>query len=170
LGVEAGPHAAIVERIEALYRDRFRSFVHVAYAITRDAETARDVVQDAFARALQRPDSLRDPGSLERWLWQIVTNGAVDRTRRRARERALRGEQVAADAQASIGASNGHDGDVVRAVRALPERQRLALFLRYYADLDYGTIGQVLGVAEGTVAASLHSAHAALRGRLSSDR
>ena len=62
--------------------------------------------------------------------------------------------------------SNGHDRDVVLAVRALPERQRLALFLRYYADLDYEAIGEILDVAEGTVAASLHAARTTLKARL----
>jgi DNA-directed RNA polymerase specialized sigma24 family protein len=63
---------------------------------------------------------------------------------------------------------NGHaDGDEVRfAVALLPERQRLTLFLRYYADLDYAAIADVLGVSEGTVAATLHASHRALRRRL----
>jgi RNA polymerase sigma-70 factor (ECF subfamily) len=49
------------------------------------------------------------------------------------------------------------------AVAALPERQRLALFLRHYADLNYDQIAAVLGVRRGTVAATLHAAHASLR-------
>ena len=48
-------------------------------------------------------------------------------------------------------------------VAALPERQRLVLFLRYYADLDYVRIAQILGVRTGTVSASLHAAHKTLR-------
>jgi RNA polymerase sigma factor (sigma-70 family) len=45
----------------------------------------------------------------------------------------------------------------------LPERQRLAIYLRYYADLDYRSIGDVLGIEVGTVSATLSSAHEALR-------
>jgi RNA polymerase sigma factor (sigma-70 family) len=48
-------------------------------------------------------------------------------------------------------------------VAALPERQRQALFLRHYADLDYEQIAEVLGIARGTVSATLHAAHRALR-------
>ncbi len=61
--------------------------------------------------------------------------------------------------------ANGHaDESGVRAwVAALPERQRLAVYLRYYADLDYRSIAQVLGVEVGTVSATLSSAHQALR-------
>ena len=50
--------------------------------------------------------------------------------------------------------------------RCLPERQRLAVFLRYYADLDYAAIGEALGIRTGTVAATLNAAHVALRARL----
>ena len=46
---------------------------------------------------------------------------------------------------------------------SLPPRQRAALFLRYYADLDYRSIADVLGVEVGTVSATLSAAHATLR-------
>ena len=46
---------------------------------------------------------------------------------------------------------------------ALPERQRLILFLRHYADLDYETIAAAVGIRRGTVAAALHAAHRTLR-------
>jgi RNA polymerase sigma factor (sigma-70 family) len=48
----------------------------------------------------------------------------------------------------------------------LPSRQREALFLRYYADLDYRTVAEVLGIEVGTVSATLNAAHQALRRRL----
>ena len=66
-------------------------------------------------------------------------------------------------------AANGHperDAELRVALARLPERQRTAVFLRYYADLDYAAIGEALGIADGTVAATLNAAHAALRTRL----
>jgi RNA polymerase sigma factor (sigma-70 family) len=70
---------------------------------------------------------------------------------------------------AQEGAPNGSRDDPLglRAwIAALPERQREALFLRYYADLDYRTVAEVLGVEVGTVSATLSAAHKALRKRL----
>jgi RNA polymerase sigma factor (sigma-70 family) len=61
---------------------------------------------------------------------------------------------------------NGFGDPVRAAVAALPERQRFALFLRYYADLDYRSIAEALGVKPGTVAAHLNAAHQTLRSRL----
>ena len=65
-------------------------------------------------------------------------------------------------------ARNGHraDADLEALIVALPDRQRLALFLRYYADLDYEAIADALGVTPGTVAATLHAAHRTLRRKL----
>jgi RNA polymerase sigma-70 factor, ECF subfamily len=51
-------------------------------------------------------------------------------------------------------------------VAALPERQREAVFLRYYADLDYRTVANVLRIEVGTVSATLSAAHQTLRSRL----
>ena len=48
-------------------------------------------------------------------------------------------------------------------IAALPERQRLIVYLRYYADLDYRQIATVLDIAVGTVSATLSAAHQTLR-------
>jgi RNA polymerase sigma factor (sigma-70 family) len=62
--------------------------------------------------------------------------------------------------------SNGlpeQDATIRAWVAALPERQRLVVFLRYFADLDYRSIATALDVEVGTVSATLATAHAALR-------
>jgi RNA polymerase sigma factor (sigma-70 family) len=100
----------------------------------------------------------RGGGSIEPWLWRIVVNAA---RKRRVRERELPAELVAEAAP-----STPTNGDLRALVASLPERQRQALFLRYYADLDYQSIAEALGIKPGTVAASLHGAHEALRRRL----
>jgi RNA polymerase sigma factor (sigma-70 family) len=56
-----------------------------------------------------------------------------------------------------------HDHDVRFLLASLPERQRLVLFLRYYADLDYRSIAEAVGIESGTVAATLNQARATLR-------
>ena len=151
-------HAALDE-IERLYRWRFHAFVYTVTAIVGEVETARDVVQEAFAAAIRRRESYRASGSVEAWLWTIVINTARDE--RRARSRAHGREPVHLDPS-----PNGlpeHDDDAVRrAVAALPERQRLVVFLRYYADLDYAEIARVLGLSPGTVGSTLSSARSDL--------
>jgi RNA polymerase sigma factor (sigma-70 family) len=147
--------------IERVYRDRYGAFLRVAVAIVRDEQLGEEAVHDAFVRALRHRRGFRGRGSLEGWLFRIVVN---ESRRRQAAERHPSPAPSASDAAPT----NGHleSGALQALVAALPERQRLVLFLRYYADLDYETIAAALGVKPGTVAASLHSAHSALRREL----
>lgn len=145
--------------LEGVYRRRYRQFLRVALAILGDEATAHDAVQDGFAQALHEQSSFRGEGPLEAWVWRMVVNASLAARRRRV------ARQEASEA-ADVASANGHAADEsgVRAwVAALPERQRLAVYLRYYADLDYRSIADALGVEVGTVSASLSSAHQALR-------
>jgi RNA polymerase sigma factor (sigma-70 family) len=144
-----------IAAIEEVYRRRYARFLRVATALAGDRERGRDAVQEAFARAIRSRFSFRGEGSLEGWLWRTLANVCVDERRAAARV-----------APAEPRSANGHAEDwpeLRAAIAALPERQRLILFLRHYADLDYETIAAAAGVERGTVAATLHAAHAALR-------
>lgn len=156
---EMGGRGATAGEIELLYRTRYRAFVLGTTALLRDGEAAYEVVQEAFALALSRRSSFRGEGTLEAWLWRIVLNAAHDRRRsdhRTALPPAARAVEDGGQPMAELRA----------AVLALPERQRVAVFLRYYADLSYAQIAEVLGVKPGTVAASLNAAHRSLRREL----
>jgi RNA polymerase sigma factor (sigma-70 family) len=147
-------------QLEVLYRDRFEHFARVASAICGDVDRGRDAVQAAFTTAVRERRSFRGSGSLEGWVWRIVVNEA----RRIARE-----PHEAPLERISHVAENGRAEDPVglgALIAALPERQREALFLRYYADLEYRAIAEVLGIEVGTVSATLSAAHRALRKRL----
>jgi RNA polymerase sigma factor (sigma-70 family) len=150
---------AKLDELEELYRTRFDVFARIAASVTGDAERARDAVQEGFATAVRKRGSFRCDGPLEAWVWRIVLNAAHSDARRAARA-------VAYDEPAS---ANGHpeqDAELRATLACLPERQRAAVFLRYYADLDYEAIGEALGIRPGTVAATLNAAHTALRTRL----
>jgi len=145
--------------IESLYRARYRQFLRVATAIVGDEAAGHDAVQDGFALALKECRSFRGDGSLEGWVWRVVFNAALGARRARMARREV------ADSVEELASRNGHVDEVgVRAwVAALPERQRLAVYLRYYADLDYRAIAAALDVEVGTVSATLSAAHQALR-------
>jgi RNA polymerase sigma-70 factor (ECF subfamily) len=120
-------------------------------------------VQEAFAQAIRARLEFRGEGSVEGWVWRIVLNQA-----RSVARRARAVDPVAAEA-VEVAHGNGHAAEwpeLRAAVAALPERQRLVVFLRHYADLEYERIAEVLRIERGTVAATLHSAHAALRRQL----
>jgi DNA-directed RNA polymerase specialized sigma24 family protein len=148
-----------VDELEGLYRSRFDVFARVAASVTGDRDRARDAVQEAFATAVRKRGSFRSEGPLEAWVWRIVLNTARSDARR----------NTPTLDYGPLGVANGspeRDAELRVALARLPERQRTAVFLRYYADLDYSAIGQALGISSGTVAATLNAAHAALRGQL----
>jgi RNA polymerase sigma-70 factor (ECF subfamily) len=61
-----------------------------------------------------------------------------------------------------VSSADDEQAEMTTAMSRLSERQRLIVFLRYYADLDYATIAEVLTISSGTVGATLTSARAAL--------
>jgi RNA polymerase sigma factor (sigma-70 family) len=149
---------ARLDEIESIYRQRFVDFARLAAAITADRELALEAVQDAFADVVRSRRRFRGTGPLEGYVWRAVVNAA-----RKARRRSV----VALPLDAVAAGRNGDEpeaaGELIPLIALLPERQRLALFLRYYADLDYRRIAAALDVEVGTVSATLSNAHAALR-------
>jgi RNA polymerase sigma-70 factor (ECF subfamily) len=141
--------------IESLYRERLPHLVQVARAIVGDRERAIEAVQQAFVGVIRSREGFRGEGTLEAWVWQAVVNAARDATRQPV---VVAGEEqdVTYEAPAAV-------QGLAPLLAALPERQRLVVFLRYYADLDYRTIADALGIEVGTVSATLASAHANLR-------
>jgi RNA polymerase sigma factor (sigma-70 family) len=147
-----------LDEIEAVYRLRYAVFLRVASAVTGDVELGADAVQEGFAGAVRSRRRFRG-GSLDAWLWAAVVNAARTAKPRRAISR----ESAAMELVEAIGEQDPRSDALHDAIAALPERQRLVLFLHYFADLDYRAIAEAVGIQPGTVGATLHAARTALR-------
>jgi RNA polymerase sigma-70 factor (ECF subfamily) len=148
------------EALESVYRREYARFLRLGYALLGSREQARDAVQETFAVALRSRASFRGDGSLEGWLWTSMLN--VCRQERRHRQRI-----VDADVPETFG--NGHAtewSELRAAIATLPEQERHAVFLRYYAGLSQDETAEVLGVRPGTVGAALSHARNKLRSAL----
>lgn len=143
--------------IEQLYRDRYVGFRNALAPIVGSRDAARDVVQEAFARALRDAGKLKREESAAAWVWRIALRIAVTERGRGAAEELPEDLSILDESR---------DPVLAAAVRSLPPQRRLVLFLRYYAELTYAEIADALGIAEGTVAATLSQAHAALLDQL----
>ena len=150
-------HGASLDDIALLYEERYADYLRVASAVTGSLESGRDAVHDGFVSAVRARRGFRGDGPLAGWLWRSVVNAAL----KRKRHEAPVGEAPSAEPAAPV--EDESDAVTRAAIAMLPERQRLVLFLRYYADLDYGSIAAILEISTGTVGATLHAAHAALR-------
>lgn len=160
LMTEMAARGATVEALESLYRADLPRFVRAATAIVGDEGAGRDAVQDAFVQAVRKRTGYNGEAPLETWVWRIVINEALALRRSRASEFEMALESTTTPSTNHV---PEHDTAVRAWVASLPERQRLAVFLRYFADLDYQSIAVALEVEVGTVSATLATAHAALR-------
>ena len=143
----------MMEPLEQLYRDRYVGFRNALAPIAGSREAARDAVQEAFAVAWRERRRLRRRESLAPWVWQIAYRLALrERTRPCA-------DEVPADLSIL---DPERDPALAAAIRSLPPRRRSVVFLRYFADFSYAEIAEALELSEGTVAATLAQARAAL--------
>jgi RNA polymerase sigma-70 factor, ECF subfamily len=144
------------EELEQLYRERFVAFRNGLLPLTGGLEAARDAVQEGFARALRDREQFRGDGPLEGWVWRITFRAALAA---RSNHHPLSLDEAILDMPLPTGE---RDRRLAEALRALPPRRRLIVFLRYFADLSYAEIAELCEVSEGTVGAALAKAHADL--------
>ena len=130
----------------------------IAYGMAPDR--AEEAVAEAFARAWSRWPRVRSVDSPRAWIVRTAINADISWWRKRRRETAVpeTPEQLPRD--------DSSFDDLLEAVRRLPPRQRQVVALRYFLDLDAETTGHELGIARGTVSATLHQALKTLRQRL----
>ena len=147
--------------IERLYRERYSRFRNGVAPVVGSYDAAHDAVQDGFARALRASSQYSGRGSLEGWVWRIVLRAALEQRRP--------GEEVPVEAVDSAFVEPERDAALTEAVRALPPRRRLVVFLHYFADLSYESIAEALEIEPGTVAATLAQARQALAGILTEE-
>jgi RNA polymerase sigma-70 factor (sigma-E family) len=167
LSAKDGPrdHAAT---LTVLFREHHLGLVRMALLVVGDQATAEDVVQDAFAALHRRLDRLSDPGRALPYIRAAVLNGC--RTVLRKRRRPLSGPEPEPVWSAESAVLLGEDRrEVLVALRALPQRQREALVLRYYLDLTEAEIAEVMGVSRGTVKSTASRGLAALAKKLGED-
>jgi RNA polymerase sigma-70 factor (ECF subfamily) len=150
---------ARARELEELYATRYVPFRNALATVTGSRESARDAVQEAFARALADRDRYRGDGSLAAWVWTIAFRVALEN-----REQGC-GELDEGSVDPRLVAPH-RDPELAAALRRLPPRRRLIVFLRYFGDLSYAEISVACGVSQGTVAASLAQARAELRREL----
>jgi RNA polymerase sigma-70 factor (ECF subfamily) len=144
--------------LEALYETRFVSFRNALATVTGSRESARDAVQEAFARALAGCEGRRPDGCLAAWVWKIAYRVALEQRRRDLAFAANEPEPQLLEPE--------RDPQLEAAIRRLSPRRRLIVFLRYFGDFSYAEIAAACDVSEGTVAATLAQAHAELRAAL----
>jgi RNA polymerase sigma factor (sigma-70 family) len=150
------------EGFDVWYRSQYSQLVHVLEKVGAHPAYSEEIAAEAFSRALERWDRVSQMDSPTGWTYQVAFNLLRRRHRRAASEiRALLRISAPQEPEAGQGLWDQ--------VRRLPDRQREAVALHYLLDLPYETVANIMGVAEGTVAATLSSARKRLAEALAAD-
>src|SRR4051794_36313961 len=156
------------DAFEMVIRSTSRNLFAIAYGILQNREEAEDVVQDTFVKAWKSRWRVRDSAKLPAWLGTIARHRARDLARKRRPESLpedFEAKEVV-EFESATGERADLDGEVRSALAQLPELHRAAVTLRYFEELDYGTIEQTLGLTNGALRGILGRALALMRKRL----
>ena len=152
------------EAVTELYTSHYGSLVRLAALLVRDEPTAEDVVQECFIAMHDGWHRLRDKDKALSYLKQAVVNRcrSVLRHRSMVQRNAPKPTPDMPSAEQDA-MSLLERSAVIAALKALPDRQRQALGLRYYADLSEAQIAKTMGISHGAVKSHTARGVAALR-------
>lgn len=137
-------------------------------------DDADDILQNTFLKAWNRLDDFRRDSRLSTWLYRIAVNESIDFLRRAKVRKALSvDEDAAAGVANQLQADPYFDGNhlqalLTEAVSQLPEVQRMVFSLRYYEEMKYSEMSELLHTSQGSLKASYHIAVGKVREYISS--
>lgn len=125
-----------------------------------DADDADDCLQNTFLKAWRSLENFRGDAQLYTWLYRIATNETLSFLSRQQ----TRGEYAGLEAADRLPSDPWFDGDQVQtalhqAIAKLPPKQKAVFLLRYFEEMPYEKIAQVLETSEGALKASYHHAY-----------
>lgn len=146
-------------------RYRERLYYHALY-IVKSQDEAYDIVQEVFIRALREPRFFDEDFRIRAWLFRVTSNLCFNQVRDRNRRGAILDAAPREDAshanQLEAVFEGEQRGEVMSAMDKLTDEHKDILVLRYYDDLSYAEIADVLGIKLGTVMSRLSRARTRL--------
>ena len=154
------------EAFEMIIRTHSRTLFAIAYGILQNREEAEDVVQDALVKAWKTRWRVRDSEKFPAWLATIARHRAHDIFRRRRTVPLSTIDEAIEPSSAAEPNGSELDQQLRSALAALPELHRAALTLRYFEEMDYRSIENILGLSNGALRGILGRALASMRKQL----
>ena len=126
-------------------------------------DNANDVMQNVFMKAWTHLDDFHGDAKLSTWLYRIAVNESIDFMRRQKNLNSQSSDDVDSGIANMLVADNYFDGDdtealLQEAIAQLPDVQRTVFNLRYFDEMKYSEISQILNTSEGSLKASYHIA------------
>ncbi|CEN37380.1 RNA polymerase sigma factor [Capnocytophaga cynodegmi] len=139
-----------------------RLYWHIRRIVISHEDTD-DVLQETFIKIFRNIDKFRGESSLFSWVYRIATNQALDFLKKKANERNYSIEDLQYDRSIHLETDVYFEGDEIqikfqKAIATLPEKQQLVFNMKYFEELKYEQISQILDTSVGALKASYHHA------------
>lgn len=152
-------HEAFRELL-SMYQQRL--YMHIRTLVLNHDDTD-DVLQETLIKIYQNIDTFKGNSQLFSWMYRIATNQALDFLKQKSRKLNIQEgelndyliEQLEADSL-----FDGNEAELLlqKAIATLPQKQQLVFKMKYYEDLDYQSISEILQTSVGALKASYHHA------------
>ena len=131
--------------------------------IVIDHDDTDDVLQNTFIKVFQNLKNFKGESKLFSWIYRIATNEALTFVSSKAKKGNVTNEEVQQKALKNLEADEYFEGDEMQiklqqAITSLPEKQQLVFKMKYFEDLKYEDISEILGTSVGALKASYHHA------------
>ncbi|MGV0829990.1 RNA polymerase sigma factor [Empedobacter brevis] len=126
-------------------------------------EDADDITQNVFIKIYQNLSSFKNQSKLSTWIFRITYNETINFIHKNAKENNISFEDYSMNVADNLSSDEYFTGDEIeqklqKAIASLPEKQRLVFMMKYYEELKYEQISDILGTSVGALKASYHHA------------
>ncbi|MDQ7949735.1 MAG: sigma-70 family RNA polymerase sigma factor [Pedobacter sp.] len=128
-----------------------------------DHDDSDDLVQETFVKVWKNLANFRSDSQLYTWIYRIATNESITFLNKKKQKQHISLDEVSTDLADILTESSYFDGDKIQrklqeAILTLPEKQRIIFNMKYFDDMKYEEISEVLGTSVGALKASFHIA------------
>lgn len=153
--------------VREAYNDVIRKYSEPLYwqirRMVQNHDDANDLLQNTFMKAWMSIENFRGDAKLSTWLYKIAINESLTFLESERRRRHLSLDDQEAELAGTIAADHDFDGNELArrlqmAIATLPEKQRLVFNMKYFDDMKYEEMSEILGTSVGALKASYHLA------------
>ena len=155
------------ETVSAAFDEVMRLYAEPLYwqirRLVQNHDDADDILQNTFMKAWMSIENFRGEAKLSTWLYKIAINESITFLERERKRRHLSLDDQEAEMVTQIASDHEFDGNELarklqEAVASLPEKQRIVFNMKYFDDMKYEDISEILGTSVGALKASYHLA------------
>lgn len=152
---------------ETAFRQLVQQYSRPLYSHIRNIvlshDDADDVLQNTFIKVFQNLKGFKGESKLFSWVYRIATNEAITFISQRAKKAGITNEEIIENTAQTLYADEYFEGDAMQAkfqlaIATLPEKQQLVFKMKYFEEIKYEDMSEILGTSVGALKASYHHA------------